>query len=129
MDIVWFDAYESEHAPRVGGKCSSLGAMTAAGLPVPPGFAITTDAYTLSMERNDVGRKIHNDLAGLDGQWGQPLEVARMQLGIGAGTFYDMFVWVRARIYEIDRNFQRFHIERTGARDAAAAKAGPAAPK
>ena len=66
MDIVWFDAYESEHAPRVGGKCSSLGAMTAAGLPVPPGFAITTDAYTLSMERNDVGRKIHNDLAGLD---------------------------------------------------------------
>ena len=69
------------------------------------------------------------DLAGLDGQWGQPLEVARMQLGIGAGTFYDMFVWVRARIYEMDRNFQRFHIERTGARDAAAAKAGPAAPK
>jgi len=66
VDIVWFDAYKPEHAPRVGGKCSSLGAMTAAGLPVPPGFAITTDAYTLSMERNDVGRKVHADLAGLD---------------------------------------------------------------
>jgi len=28
----------------VGGKAASLGAMIAAGLPVPPGFAVTTDA-------------------------------------------------------------------------------------
>ena len=41
-----------------------------------------------------------DDLSGIDAKWGQPLEVARMQLGIGADTFYDMFVWVRAGIYE-----------------------------
>jgi thioredoxin-related protein len=46
------------------------------------------------------------------GKWGTELEVARMHLGIGAGTFYDMFVWVRTKTYEKDRNFQRFHIER-----------------
>ncbi|MCL4766364.1 MAG: thioredoxin family protein [Hyphomicrobiaceae bacterium] len=45
-------------------------------------------------------------------KWGPELEVARMHLGIGAGTFYDMFVWVRTKTYEKDRNFQRFHIER-----------------
>lgn len=60
-----------------------------------------------------------DDLAGLDGKWGQPLEVARMQLGIGAGTFYDMFTWIRVKLYEKDRNFQRFHIARMQERDAA----------
>lgn len=44
--------------------------------------------------------------------WGPGLEVARMHLGMGPGTFYDMFVWVRTKTYEQDRNFQRFHIDR-----------------
>ena len=58
-----------------------------------------------------------DSLDGLDGKWGQPIEVARMNLGIGAGTFYDMFTWVRAKVYEKDRNFQRFHIERVNLRE------------
>lgn len=53
----------------------------------------------------------------LKGQWGQPLEVARMNLGIGAGTFYDMFTWIRAKVYEQDRNFQRFHLARYAERE------------
>lgn len=44
--------------------------------------------------------------------WGQPLEVTRMSLGFEAATFYDLFVWVRAKVYEQDRNFQRFHVAR-----------------
>lgn len=56
-------------------------------------------------------------LDGLAGQWGQPLEVARMNLGIGPGTFYDMFTWVRSKVYERDRNFQRFHLERHALRE------------
>lgn len=67
-----------------------------------------------------------DDLTGLDGKFGPPLEIARMQLGIGAGTFYDMFSWVRSRIYEKDRNFQRFHIARMQERDAMAKAAGKA---
>ncbi|MGD9785967.1 MAG: thioredoxin family protein [Hyphomicrobiaceae bacterium] len=57
------------------------------------------------------------DIDGLKGQWGAPLEVARMNLGIGPGTFYDMFTWVRAKVYEKDRNFQRFHLERYAERE------------
>lgn len=68
-----------------------------------------------------------DDLGGLDGQWGQPLEVTRMNLGIGAGTFYDMFVWIRHKIYEQDRNFQRFHLARYHEREALAVNA-PAQP-
>jgi hypothetical protein len=67
-----------------------------------------------------------DDLSALGGAWGPPLEVARMQLGIGPGTFYDMFVWVRAKLYEQDRNFQRFHIQRYAEREAAAKAQGSA---
>ena len=59
-----------------------------------------------------------DDLSAEAGKWGQPLEVARMQLGIGAGTFYDMFAWIRTNTYLKDRNFQRFHVARSNERDA-----------
>lgn len=69
--IVWFDRYEPEHKPFVGGKNSSLGEMMRAELPVPPGFAITTNAYGLIWadkglvdDVNDLLRSIdHDDLA------------------------------------------------------------------
>ncbi len=43
--IVWFEDYTDEDRTRVGGKNASLGSMTTAGLPVPPGFAVTTEAF------------------------------------------------------------------------------------
>jgi hypothetical protein len=64
-------------------------------------------------------------LEGLEGKWGQALEVTRMGLGMGPGTFYDMFTWVRARVYARDKNFQRFHVARHAEREAVA-KAGGA---
>jgi thioredoxin-related protein len=54
------------------------------------------------------------------GQWGPPIEVARMSLGFGAATFIDLFVWIKTKIYLKDRNFQRFHIARMAERDALA---------
>ena len=44
-DILFFDAVTDADAGRVGGKGLSLARMAAAGLPVPPGFVVTTDAY------------------------------------------------------------------------------------
>jgi hypothetical protein len=60
----------------------------------------------------------YNPEAPPAGQWGPPLEVTRMSLGFGPATFIDLFVWVKAKIYEQDRNFQRFHVARMQARDA-----------
>lgn len=57
-----FDSYVDEHHPYVGGKCASLGAMTSAGLPVPPGFAVTTHAFHASLGR---GSGLHQRLADL----------------------------------------------------------------
>lgn len=49
---------------------------------------------------------------------GAAIEVTRMSLGFGAPTFFDLFVWIRAKVYDKDRNFQRFHIERMNEREA-----------
>jgi thioredoxin-related protein len=60
-----------------------------------------------------------DDLTGLDGKWGRPLEATeRLPLSYGQHTFYDLFVWVRHKLYERDRNFQRFHISRIAERQA-----------
>jgi thioredoxin-related protein len=67
-----------------------------------------------------------DDLTGLDGKWGRELEaIERLPLSYGQHTFYDLFVWVRHKIYERDRNFQRFHISRLAERQALKAAASP----
>lgn len=43
--VIWFDDYLPEYRSRIGGKNAGLGEMMKAGLPVPPGFAVTTDGY------------------------------------------------------------------------------------
>jgi thioredoxin-related protein len=66
-----------------------------------------------------------DDLAGLEGKWGRPLEaIERLPLSYGPLTFYDLFVWVRHKLYERDRNFQRFHISRIAEREALSAAGG-----
>ena len=48
---------------RVGGKGASLARMVAAGLPVPPGFHITTDAYDRFVAENHLGDEILSGVA------------------------------------------------------------------
>ncbi|MFK7860097.1 MAG: PEP/pyruvate-binding domain-containing protein [Granulosicoccus sp.] len=51
---------------RVGGKCASLGDMIRAGVAVPPGFAITTDAYDTMLDQAGLQPQITAQLSGLD---------------------------------------------------------------
>jgi pyruvate,water dikinase len=44
-DLLPFDTITDADVGRVGGKGHSLARTAAAGLPVPPGFVVTTDAY------------------------------------------------------------------------------------
>jgi pyruvate,water dikinase len=44
-DIRTFDQIKPGDAPAVGGKGLSLGLLAGAGLPVPPGFCVTSAAY------------------------------------------------------------------------------------
>src|SRR5260370_10483418 len=60
-DLRTFDQIGPNDVDAVGGKGLSLGLMTGAGLPVPPGFCVTTTAY-----RRTRGRLLadHPDLVG-----------------------------------------------------------------
>jgi pyruvate, water dikinase len=65
--ILWFQDYDEERdRSRVGGKCASLGTMVAAGLPVPPGFAVTTEAYDTLRTHADLVELVREHLDGLD---------------------------------------------------------------
>ena len=47
----------------VGGKGANLGEMTGAGLPVPPGFVVTAQAYRLFIDRAGVQDQMHSVIA------------------------------------------------------------------
>lgn len=53
---------KKDHA-RVGGKCASLGEMTQAGVAVPTGFAVTTDAYLAMLDETGLRAEIEAQLA------------------------------------------------------------------
>ena len=56
--VCWFEECRKEAVPLVGGKNSSLGELINAGIRVPPGFAITTNAYQLFLERGGIASKL-----------------------------------------------------------------------
>ena len=64
--VVWFESYWHGVKPEVGGKGASLGEMTGAGLPVPPGFALTTTAFRISKEAVNLDAELALLLTDLD---------------------------------------------------------------
>jgi cytochrome P450 len=63
----------------IGGKGASLASLTAAGLPVPPGFVVTTAAFDATRERDGVQAAIAAALEPLDGA-----DVIALELGAAA---------------------------------------------
>lgn len=61
--IKTFDSISANDVPRVGGKGANLGEMTQAGLPVPPGFCLTADAYRAFISNAHASETIRTILA------------------------------------------------------------------
>jgi len=49
--VVWFEDLGVDDVAEAGGKGANLGELVKAGLPVPPGFVITSAAYLDAMDR------------------------------------------------------------------------------
>lgn len=56
--IVWLDEAGSEDRLLTGGKAAGLAELVRAGIPVPPGFVITSEAYRLFIEETGIGAYI-----------------------------------------------------------------------
>ncbi|MGD0329336.1 MAG: phosphoenolpyruvate synthase [Nitrososphaeria archaeon] len=61
-----FEELRREDVALVGGKNSSLGEMVNAGIPVPPGFALTSTGYDCFIEASNLAPKIVGLLSGVD---------------------------------------------------------------
>ncbi len=57
--ILWFEELSKDDIPIVGGKNANLGEMTKAGIPVPPGFAVTAVTYKKFIEETGIAEKIY----------------------------------------------------------------------
>lgn len=68
--VRFFEEFGIEDVPLVGGKNASLGEMyrklSAAGVRVPDGFAITADAYRYMLDQAGAWKGLHDALDGLD---------------------------------------------------------------
>ncbi len=78
--IVWLDQLGKEHVVLVGGKNASLGELMRAGIPVPPGFALTTNAYQEFVTASDLQGKINQILNDMEQQDPASMEKASLEI-------------------------------------------------
>ncbi|HEX2895348.1 MAG TPA: phosphoenolpyruvate synthase [Marmoricola sp.] len=78
--VAWFGDLSKADAPRVGGKGANLGELTAAGLPVPPGFVVTAQAYLEAMDQGGVRRSLLDEVAAADTDSPAALDAAAQRI-------------------------------------------------
>ena len=64
--ILWLEEVTKDDTVLVGGKNANLGEMLRAGIPVPPGFAVTAYAFKYFLEKTGLGESIYSMLKRLD---------------------------------------------------------------
>ncbi len=67
MEIVkWFEDLGKADVNKAGGKGANLGELVKAGLPVPPGFVVTAQAYLLFNTESGLSQKIAHSMEGIN---------------------------------------------------------------
>jgi pyruvate,water dikinase len=64
--VIGFEQLDRSDVRRVGGKGANLGELTAAGLPVPPGFVVSASAYAAFCDGSGLRARIAERLAAVD---------------------------------------------------------------
>jgi pyruvate,water dikinase len=58
MTVLWLDDVTADDFDSVGGKGASLGELTAAGLPVPPGFIVSAETYRSFLDDTGIAEEL-----------------------------------------------------------------------
>ncbi|HYA71070.1 MAG TPA: phosphoenolpyruvate synthase [Thermoplasmata archaeon] len=66
--------------PLVGGKASKLGELVREGLPVPPGFVLTTEAYSAFVEGTALKTELPEALASIRPEQGETVDAASQRI-------------------------------------------------
>ena len=83
--VLWFEELSVGDTLAAGGKGANLGEMTQAGLPVPPGFVVTAEAYLTALDEAGVRQELRSgaqevavdDTGGLEATCGRLQELVR----------------------------------------------------
>ncbi|MDD1673020.1 MAG: phosphoenolpyruvate synthase, partial [Methanomicrobiales archaeon] len=65
-NILTLEEITKDDIPLVGGKGASLGEMTTIGLPVPPAFVVTAQAYRKFLVESSIEEELFGKLEGID---------------------------------------------------------------
>ncbi|MFH1285970.1 MAG: phosphoenolpyruvate synthase [Candidatus Micrarchaeota archaeon] len=65
-NVLWFEEVNKGSIAQAGGKGANLGEMTALGMPVPPGFLVTSEAYFKFIHANEIEKLIGELTSSLD---------------------------------------------------------------
>lgn len=63
--VAWFNELGRGDVARAGGKAANLGEMARAGIPVPPGFVVTVEAFRDFIRENALTQELEAKLKGL----------------------------------------------------------------
>jgi len=75
MAVAWLEDVRSTDLGTVGGKAASLGELTEAGLPVPPGFVVTAGTYRTFIEEAGIDEELFSAV-DVDSEDSEALEAA-----------------------------------------------------
>ncbi|AZH24651.1 phosphoenolpyruvate synthase [Haloplanus aerogenes] len=75
MAVAWLEDVRSADLGTVGGKAASLGELTGAGLPVPPGFVVTAGTYRTFIEEAGIDEELFSAV-DVDSEDSEALEAA-----------------------------------------------------
>ncbi len=64
--ILWFEQIGKDDIAVAGGKGANLGELTRAGIPVPPGFVVSADAYRSFIDDSGLRPKISGFLSSVE---------------------------------------------------------------
>ncbi|MCS7257177.1 MAG: PEP/pyruvate-binding domain-containing protein [Thermomicrobium sp.] len=78
--VRWFHDPACTEVPQTGGKGASLARLAAAGLPVPPGFVVTSAAFAAFLEETGLETSIRTQLRNIDPTQRAKLEAASAEL-------------------------------------------------
>jgi len=79
-DILWLAEIKKEDIPSVGGKGASLGEMTSVGLPVPPAFVVTAQAFRRFLVETGIEDELFKKLEGVDVEDSDVLETTAQRV-------------------------------------------------
>ncbi len=78
--VKWFKELSREDIPIAGGKGANLGELTGAGVPVPDGFVVLSNAYFDFLDYNKLRLEIHKILKSRDAADPAQLKTASEQI-------------------------------------------------